>query len=105
MVHLTAWEPLTRTVPSKTYELMSVGVHISAVVQGEAAVLVQRLEAGNVVRPDDPEALAEMWISLIEDRSQLHVPSRGREWVAQQRDEIVPKVIREIVSSVAVYRN
>lgn len=105
LVHLTAWEPLTRTVPSKTYELMSVGVHISAVVQGEAAVLVQRLEAGNVVRPDDPEALAEMWISLIEDRSQLHVPSRGREWVAQQRDEIVPKVIREIVSSVAVYRN
>lgn len=100
LVHLTAWEPLTRTVPSKTYELMSVGVHISAVVQGEAADLVKRLKAGNVVQPNDPEALAEMWISLIEDRSQLHVPSHGRAWVAQQRDEVVPQVIREIVSSV-----
>lgn len=105
LVHLTAWEPLTRTVPSKTYELMSVGVHISAVVQGEAADLVERLKAGNVVQPNDPEALAEMWISLIEDRSQLHVPSHGREWVAEQRDEVVPQVIRGIVSSVVTANN
>ncbi|MGV0361495.1 glycosyltransferase family 4 protein [Corynebacterium minutissimum] len=105
LVHLTAWEPLTRTVPSKTYELMSVGLHISAVVQGEAAALVEKLEAGHVVEPDDPEALAEMWISLIEDRSRLHVTSRGREWVAQQRDDVVPQEIREIVSRVAKESN
>lgn len=101
LVHLTTWEPLTRTVPSKTYELMSVGIHISAVVQGEAAALVEELEAGHVVEPDAPEALADMWISLINDRSRLYVSSRGREWVARQRDDVVPREIREIVSSVA----
>lgn len=104
LVHLTAWEPLTRTVPSKTYELMSVGIHISAVVQGEAARLVEQLEAGNVVEPDNPEALADMWINLIKDRSQLHVSSRGREWVAQQRDGVVPRTVRNIVHSVAADR-
>ena len=101
LVHLTSWEPLNRTVPSKTYELMSVGIHISAVVQGEAAALVEELEAGQVVEPDNPEALAEKWIQLIEDRSRLHVPARGREWVAHQRNEVVPQVIREIVTKAA----
>ena len=105
LVHLTSWEPLTRTVPSKTYELMSVGLHISGVVQGEAASLVEKLEAGHVVEPDEPEALANMWISLMEDRSKLHVSARGREWVAKQRDEVVPHVIREIVTSVVSEKN
>lgn len=105
LVHLTSWEPLTRTVPSKTYELMSVGLHISGVVQGEAAGLVEKLEAGHVVAPDDPDALANMWISLIEDRSKLRVSARGREWVAKQRDEVVPQVIREIVTSVVTENN
>ncbi|MCQ9677720.1 glycosyltransferase family 4 protein [Corynebacterium sp. BF-R-2] len=105
LVHLTSWEPLTRTVPSKTYELMSVGLHISGVVQGEAAALVEKLEAGHVVEPDNPEALANMWISLMEDRSKLHVSARGREWVAKQRDEAVPHIIREIVTSVVSEKN
>ena len=57
------------------------------------------------MEPDDPEALANMWISLMEDRSKLHVSARGREWVAKQRDEAVPHVIREIVTSVVSEKN
>lgn len=100
LVHLTDWEPLKRTVPSKTYELMSLGVHTTAVVQGEAARLVEELGAGVVVPPENPEALAAAWTGLIDDRSKLSVSPSGREWVATQRDEVVPEVFVEIVKTV-----
>lgn len=100
LIHLTDWEPLNRTVPSKTYELMSLGVHTTAVVQGEAARIVENLGAGIVVPPENPEALAEAWTTLIDDRSKLTVSSSGREWVATQRDEVVPEAFLGIVTTV-----
>ena len=100
LVHLTDWEPLNRTVPSKTYELMSLGVHTTAVVQGEAARIVEDLGAGIVVQPENPEALAEAWTTLIDDRSKLTVSPSGREWVATQRDEVVPEAFLAIVYAV-----
>lgn len=100
LVHLTNWEPLNRTVPSKTYELMSLGVHTTAVVQGEAARLVEELGAGVVVPPETPEALANAWAMLIDDRSKLTVSPSGREWVIEQRDGVVPEAFLNIIDRV-----
>lgn len=101
LVHLTNWESLTRTVPSKTYELMDAGIHISAVVQGECAELVKVLEAGHVVPPEDPDALADLWQQLIEHPEWRNVSEHGRDWVCRERELVVPDVLREIIALVA----
>ena len=99
LVHLTEWEPLERTVPSKTYELMELGIHISAVVEGEAADLVSMLEGGDVVEPGNPQKLAELWIALSRDRSRLRVSDAGRKWVEEQRLCVAPKTFLTVVEN------
>lgn len=74
LVHLADWEPLKRTVPSKVYELMEAGIHISAVNQGEAATIITTFNAGSVVRPNDPKALAELWTQLVRIRRVWRFP-------------------------------
>lgn len=100
LVHLADWEPLERTVPSKVYELLDSGIHVSAVVEGETAKLVAGLNAGDVVAPDNPQALAELWIELAKDRSRLATSGAGRAWVKHQREEVVPKTLVELLSTV-----
>lgn len=102
LVHLADWEPLTRTVPSKLYELAEVGVHISGVVQGEAADLITSLEAGSVVQPGEPEQLADLWCSLASDRSQLNVGGRAGMWVLGQRERVTPETLRRILKACRV---
>lgn len=101
LVHLTDWDALQRAIPSKTYELMDLGIHISGVVAGEAASLIEELGAGHVVAPEDPEALARMWGNLAHDRSLLHVSDKGRDWVEHERDVVVPQRLREVIDGVA----
>lgn len=100
LVHLTQWESLKVAVPSKTYELMSNGVHITGVVQGEAAGLIKALKAGDVVEPNNPEALAQLWGELARDRSRLLVPRNGRDWVCEQREVIAPESLARLISKV-----
>lgn len=100
LVHLADWEPLKRTVPSKVYELMEAGIHISAVVQGEAASIISRSNAGTVVIPNDPRALAELWTHLVQDPKGLEVSDRGASWVKQQRSVVIPHTLRKIISTV-----
>lgn len=90
LVHLTDWEALDRAIPSKAYELMSVGIHITGVLSGEAAQLVTRLDGGDVVPPEEPEALASLWVDLARDRSRLAIDAKGQEWVRDQRDKQTP---------------
>lgn len=97
LVHLTDWEPLQRAVPSKTYELMSSGIHISGVIQGEAADLIRNLDAGHVVPPESPLDLALLWQKLAADRSLLTISSRGSDWVNQQGRIVVPKALTQVV--------
>lgn len=101
LVHLAGWEPLQRTVPSKVYELMEAGIHISAVAQGEAASIITRLNAGSTVKPNDPEALAELWTQLVKDPCRLRVSEEGARWVEQQRTVETPRTLRKIISTVA----
>lgn len=98
LVHLTDWKPLELAVPSKIYELMSNKIHITGVLRGEAAELIERLNCGHVVEPENPDALADYWERLIEDRSQLAVSDESSIWVEEQRNEVVPKVFMSFLN-------
>lgn len=97
LVHLTDWEPLKRAVPSKTYELMEARLHISGVVQGEAAEIIRTRQAGDVVAPDEPQSLADLWVELAQNRSRLIINGDGPEWVARERELVVPPRLLELV--------
>lgn len=90
---------MSRTVPSKLYELMETGVHVSAVVKGEAAGIVQKLEVGDVVSPNSPDELAQLWTELAAEPSRLEKGPTGREWVIYQRESLVPQTIRDVLES------
>lgn len=80
LVSLRDWAPFTWTVPSKLYEALAVGRHISAAVAGEAAHVVAGTAAGSVVPPGDDAALVRLWSELAADRHLLSTPHTGREW-------------------------
>lgn len=98
LVHLTDWEPLDRAVPSKTYELMSLGIHISGVVNGETARIIKELDAGDIVEPENPHQLAELWTALFKDPARLSVTAKGRMWVESEREAVVPGEVKKIVN-------
>ena len=57
------WASFAHTVPSKTYELLSYGKHITGIVCGEAAAILGQAGEHALV-PDDAHALAETWLGL-----------------------------------------
>lgn len=86
LVALRSWEPFHWTVPSKLYEALATGRHISASIAGEAARIVMESRAGHVVTPEDPDALARLWVDLSAHRDLLDVGLRGRRWVAHNAE-------------------
>lgn len=86
VVSLRAWEPFEWTVPSKLYELMATGKHVSAMVAGEAADLVLESGCGDVVAPGSVEAIVALWEQLLTDRDRVSSREDGRRWVAQNVD-------------------
>lgn len=76
------WKSFEATVPSKTYEVLAVGRHVTAIVRGEAARIVKDAQVGDVVAWN-PEAIAALWRELAADRSRLDTGSSGREWVVK----------------------
>ncbi|QGU08468.1 putative glycosyl transferase [Corynebacterium occultum] len=101
LVHLTDWEPLGSAVPSKTYELMAAGLHISGVINGETAELIREHQAGDIVEAEDPQALADLWVTLAKDRSRLRITGTGQAWVAEQREHVVPPRLLGLVERTA----
>uniref|UniRef100_UPI00373664EE glycosyltransferase family 4 protein n=1 Tax=Luteococcus sp. TaxID=1969402 RepID=UPI00373664EE len=83
LVMLRGWNGMELTVPSKLYEALASGRHVSASVTGEAARIVEESGAGDVTAPDDAEALARLWQELAADPSRLQVGDGGRCWVQQ----------------------
>ena len=79
------WKSFEATIPSKTYEVMSVGRHITGVVKGEAARVLQDSGAADVV-PGTAEQIAALWQRLADDRTSLNVDDAGRRWVANNAD-------------------
>ena len=90
LVHLTDWNSLRWAVPSKTYELMSNQIHITGVVVGETADIIQRFEAGDVVPPGQPGELAKLWVELVHNRQRLEVTPKGKKWVELERTVNAP---------------
>lgn len=86
LVSLRAWDPFEWTVPSKLYEAMASGRHISAALSGEAALVIRESCAGDVVPPDDAEQLADLWERLRADRTWLLVGGHGRQWLGMHAD-------------------
>ncbi|WP_306906852.1 glycosyltransferase family 4 protein [Arthrobacter pascens] len=74
------WKSFETTVPSKTYEVLAVGRHVTAMVRGEAARIIADAEAGDIVA-SDPEALAALWRDLAANRLRLARNGDSREWV------------------------
>lgn len=101
LVHLADWQSLESAIPSKTYELMSNEIHISAVASGETRDLVTALNAGDVVRPGHPEELAQLWADLKRDPSRLRVSAEGGAWVEKERTEVAPRAFLDIIDHVA----
>ena len=74
------WKSFETTVPSKTYEVLAVGRHVTGIVLGEAKKIIEESGAGAVV-PSDPEAVAALWKKLAEDRTLLLTGTSGRDWI------------------------
>lgn len=79
------WKSFDTTVPSKTYEVLALGRHVTAIVKGEAARIVAEAGAGDIV-PSTPEAVAALWRDLAADRGKLIRNSDGRQWVKEHAD-------------------
>lgn len=99
LVHLTDWPALKHAVPSKTYELMTIGLHITAVASGEAAEIVRDLRAGVVVNPEAPAEIARVWSEIAGDQDRLQVSDAGRKWVREQREVVAPRHLLEIIET------
>lgn len=85
LVHLQKWKVMEYTVPSKLFEIMQIGRHVTACVAGEAATIVNESQAGHVVPPMDPLALANMWEDLYYHREKLDVSGNAQRWFEQHR--------------------
>lgn len=74
------WKSFETTVPSKTYEVLAIGRHVTAIVRGEAERIILDAKGGDVVAAN-AEAVAELWRELSKDRARLSAGKSGREWV------------------------
>lgn len=86
LVMLRDWDALSMTVPSKLYDALAVGLHISASANGETAEIVDDNAAGHVVPPNDAEALADLWMRLIEQPELLRGAQRSS-WLEENTDK------------------
>lgn len=92
------WKSFEATVPSKTYEVMSIGRHVTAIVRGEAARIVKDAECGDVVAWN-PEAVAALWRELAADRARLHTGTTGRDWVREHAN--YPMLAQKYMDTIA----
>ena len=92
------WKSFETTVPSKTYEVLAIGRHVTAVVRGEAARIIVEADAGDIVA-SNPEALAALWRELAADRGRLIRTDNGRQWVKTHAEyDLLAVQYMEIVS-------
>lgn len=88
------WPSFEWTVPSKTYELLAVGRHVTGIVTGEAARILEDSGAATLVAPQAQD-LAEQWRRQARQPQSTDVDVRGREWVRRHAD--LPQLGRRFV--------
>ncbi len=101
LVSLQDWPAMGLTVPSKLYEVLGVGRHVSGAVAGEAAQVISDSGGGSVVPPQDPAALAALWSVLARDRSRLRVLGAGRWLAAHASPEVMVSRYEALLQEVA----
>jgi glycosyltransferase involved in cell wall biosynthesis len=70
--------------PNKLFEYMAIGKPILCAVGGEVANMVKKANAGVVVEPENPDALAQAVITLAENRDKFPVyGANGRKFVEE----------------------
>jgi colanic acid biosynthesis glycosyl transferase WcaI len=82
LVPLRGWRAFRDAIPSKLYEIIACGRHVTACLEGEAVEVIRESGAGAVVPPEDAAALAAQLRTLAAQPEQLQVGSAPREWVA-----------------------
>jgi len=70
LVHLKKDELFRITIPSKTQAYMAAGKPILMAVDGDAAVLVERSQCGFTADSENPEAIAEAALHLMQCSTQ-----------------------------------
>jgi hypothetical protein len=58
---------------------------VTAIVKGEAKRIIEDARGGDVVGAS-PEAVAQLWRDLSQDRARLAAGRSGREWVRNNAD-------------------
>ena len=86
LVCLRDWPGLASTVPSKLYEALSLGLHVSASATGETAAIIRETGAGFATAPGDAQALARAWGALAETGPQQDI-ARMSSWVDEHASE------------------
>src|SRR5699024_5237492 len=84
LVQLQSWAALEEAIPSKLFEIMAYGRHITASLNGEAADVVIESEAGDVVPAQDGSALQELLLNLYNNRTKLMVQGKGEAWLSRK---------------------
>ena len=79
------WKSFEDTIPSKTYEVLAIGRHITGIVRGEAANVLTGAGEGDIVECN-PQGIAELWRELAADRARLQPAGTGREWVKEHAE-------------------
>lgn len=99
------WKSFKTTIPSKTYEVLAVGRHVTGIVLGEAKAIIEESGAGDIVA-SNPEAIAQLWKELAADRSRLFRGTSGRDWVERNANiDILGRAYAELLESVAGIRS
>jgi glycosyltransferase involved in cell wall biosynthesis len=83
IVSLRAWEPMRWTIPSKLFDALASGRHVTGLLAGEAAELLLESGGGDVIEPGDVDGLADAWASLIAHPRRLEVDAGTVAWVRE----------------------
>ena len=88
------WPSFRHTVPSKTYEVLAVGRHVTGMVTGEAARTLEDAGGADVIGPRVADLVAHL-TALADDPARTDVGEGGRPWVRRHAD--LPSVARRYV--------
>lgn len=76
------WASFSHTIPSKLYELLLLDRHITGLVRGEAARIIEESNGGTVVN-QDRDSLVRHFRSLAARKESLNHSGSGPQWVAK----------------------
>lgn len=94
------WRSFQWTIPSKTYEVLSLGRKLTAIVQGEAQELVERFQPNSIVGPT-PEAISVYWHQLVQNPECLVIENihlAQKTLRLSEHTDLLAATVRKVVS-------